>query len=106
MNEEEKAIKFLENKTTNYSLSGEALHYYSILYYLIINLQKKNKQLKEQNEFLMKQDNILQTLMQWLYSQYNESLSKFEMIRMGNKDYKIYEKVIDKIEELKKEMQQ
>ena len=50
MNEEEKAIKFLENKTTNYSLSGEALHYYSILYYLIINLQKKNKQLKEQLE--------------------------------------------------------
>lgn len=48
MNEEEKAIKFLENKTTNYSLSGEALHYYSILYYLIINLQKKNKQLQEQ----------------------------------------------------------
>ena len=46
MNEEEKAINFLKNKTTNYSLSGEALHYYSILYYLIINLQQENQQLK------------------------------------------------------------
>ena len=48
MNEEEKAIEFLKNKTTNYSLSGEELHYYLILYYLIINLQKENQQLKEQ----------------------------------------------------------
>lgn len=50
MNEEEKAIEFLKNKTTNYSLSGEELHYYLILYYLIINLQQENKQLKEQLE--------------------------------------------------------
>ena len=50
MNEEEKAIEFLKNKTTNYSLSGEELHYYLILYYLIINLQKENNQLKEQLE--------------------------------------------------------
>ena len=50
MNEEEKAINFLKNKTTNYSLSGEALHYYSILYYLIINLQQENQQLKEKLE--------------------------------------------------------
>ena len=50
MYEEEKAIEFLKNKTTNYSLSGEELHYYLILYYLIINLQKENNQLKEQLE--------------------------------------------------------
>lgn len=50
MNEEEKSIEFLKNKTTNYSLSGEELHYYLILYYLIINLQQENKQLKERLE--------------------------------------------------------
>lgn len=50
MNEEEKAIEFLKNKTTNYSLSGEELNYYLILYYLIINLQKENNQLKEKLE--------------------------------------------------------
>lgn len=50
MNEEEKAIEFLKNKTTNYSSSGEELHYYLILYYLIINLQQENKQLKERLE--------------------------------------------------------
>ena len=50
MNEEEKAIEFLKNKTTNYSLSGEELHYYLILYYLIINLQKENQKLKEKLE--------------------------------------------------------
>lgn len=114
MNEEEKAIKFLENKTTNYSLSGEALHYYSILYYLIINLQKKNKQLKEQNEFLMKQDNILQTLMQWLYKEqerYRKTLSEkptndkeyinIQVTSVGLEQIKI---VIDKIKELKEEL--
>ena len=71
---------------------------------LLKNLRNENKHLKKQNKFLMKQDNILQTLMQWLYSQYNESLSKFEMIRRVNTDYKIYEKVIDKIKELKEEL--
>ena len=50
MNEEEKAIKFLESKTTKYSLSGEELHYYNILYYLILNLQKENQKLKQQLE--------------------------------------------------------
>ena len=50
MNEEEKSIEFLKNKTTNYSLSGEELHYYLILYYLIINLQQENNQLKERLE--------------------------------------------------------
>lgn len=48
MTEEEKAIKILENKTTNYSLSSEELHYTNILYNLILNLQKENTQLKSQ----------------------------------------------------------
>lgn len=71
MNEEEKAIKFLENKTTNYSLSGEALHYYSILYYLIINLQKKNKQLKEQ----LKQKEALIKKIENIFDDTNNSFS-------------------------------
>lgn len=71
MNEEEKAIKFLENKTTNYSLSGEALHYYSILYYLIINLQKKNKQLKEQ---LKQKEEVIKKFEKYL----NDCVSELE----------------------------
>ena len=47
MSEEEKAIKRLEEMTKNYNLNSEDLHYAIILYYLIINLQKENKQLKE-----------------------------------------------------------
>lgn len=47
MSEEEYAIKFLENKTTDYGLESEVLHYYIILYNLIKNLQQQNKQLKE-----------------------------------------------------------
>ena len=45
--EEYKAIKRLEEMTKNYSLNSEDLHYAIILYYLIINLQKENKKLKE-----------------------------------------------------------
>lgn len=45
MSEEQKAINILKNMTTNYSLSGEQLHYANILYYLIINLQQENKEL-------------------------------------------------------------
>ena len=45
MNEEQKAINILKNMTTNYSLTGEELHYANILYYLIINLQQENKEL-------------------------------------------------------------
>lgn len=71
MNEEEKAIKFLENKTTNYSLSSEALHYYSILYYLIINLQKKNKQLQEQ----LKQKEALIKKIENIFDDTNNSFS-------------------------------
>lgn len=48
MTEEEKAIKWLEKNTKNYSLSGEELHYSLILYYLIINLQRENQKLKKQ----------------------------------------------------------
>ncbi|HIU12304.1 MAG TPA: hypothetical protein IAB65_06355 [Candidatus Onthocola stercorigallinarum] len=48
MSEEEKAIKWLEKNTKNYSLSGEELHYSLILFYLIINLQQKNQELKKQ----------------------------------------------------------
>ena len=47
MTEEEKAIKWLEKNTKNYNLSGEELHYSLILFYLIINLQQKNKKYKE-----------------------------------------------------------
>lgn len=56
MTEEEKAIEFLKNKTINYSLSSEELHYYSILYYLIINLKQQleasEKARKEATELL------------------------------------------------------
>ena len=45
--EEYKAIKWLENKTTNYSDNSLVLHYNNILYYLIMNLMKKNQQLQE-----------------------------------------------------------
>lgn len=47
MSEEQKAIKRLENATTNYSLDSEDLHYAKILYYLIINLQQENQELKD-----------------------------------------------------------
>lgn len=47
MTEEEKAIKWLEKNTKNYSLSGEELHYSLILFYLIINLQQKKQKYKE-----------------------------------------------------------
>ena len=46
MSEEYKAIKRLEEMTNNYSLNSEDLHYAIILYYLIINLQKENEELK------------------------------------------------------------
>ena len=45
--EEYKAIKLLEQKTKNYSLDGNDLHYALILYNLIINLSIENQQLKE-----------------------------------------------------------
>lgn len=45
--EEYKAIKLLEQKTKNYSLDGNDLHYALILYNLIVNLSIENQQLKE-----------------------------------------------------------
>ena len=45
--EEYKAIKLLEQKTKNYSLDCNDLHYALILYNLIVNLSIENQQLKE-----------------------------------------------------------
>ena len=45
--EEYKAIKLLEQKTKNYRLDGNDLHYALILYNLIVNLSIENQQLKE-----------------------------------------------------------
>ena len=66
--------------------------------YRIHKLEEKIKEqelligsLKQQNEFLMKQDNILQSLMQWLY----------EQEKYANDDESIILDVIDKIKELK-----
>lgn len=51
--EEYKAIKLLEEKTENYSLDGEDLHYANILYNLIINLSNENdKYRNQQKEFI------------------------------------------------------
>lgn len=49
--EEYKAIKWLENKTTNYSDDGLTLHYNLLLYNLIINLQH---QLKKKQDIIDK----------------------------------------------------
>lgn len=77
MYEEEKAIEFLKNKTTNYSLSGEELHYYLILYYLIINLQKENQQLKEQLEASKKaRKEAIEILKEFLCTEYYCSQGK------------------------------
>ena len=45
--EEYKAIKLLEQKTKNYSLDDNDLHYALILYNLVVNLSIENQQLKE-----------------------------------------------------------
>lgn len=58
---------------------------------ILIDAEEEIKRLKQQNEFLMKQDNILQTLMQWLY----------EQEKYANDDESIILDVIDKIKELK-----
>ena len=61
---------------------------------ILIDVEEENKKLKQQNEFLMKQDNILQSLMQWLY----------EQEKYANDDEGIILYVIDKIKELKEKM--
>ena len=60
---------------------------------ILIDAEEEIKRLKKQNEFLMKQDNILQSLMQWLYEQEKHT----------NDDESIILDVIDKIKELKEE---
>lgn len=60
-------------------------------------LREEIKKLKQQNEFLMKQDNILQALMQWLYEEVcvEKSSSSFKQPLII---------VIEKIKELKEEL--
>lgn len=48
MSEELKAIDWLRAKTISYESRSEELHYALILYNLIINLQKENRELKKQ----------------------------------------------------------
>ena len=67
-------------------------------------LEEEIKRLKQQNEFLMKQDNILQTLIQWLYKEYDKPLKLYEIKSISDERYKTYKKVIDKIIELKEEL--
>ena len=76
-------------------------------------LEEEIKRLKQQNEFLMKQDNILQTLMQWIYSELNYDKNLYnpdsEEYRTGQKHYPDdtldgFKIVIDKIIELKEEL--
>lgn len=76
-------------------------------------LEEEIKKLKQQNEFLMKQDNILQSLMQWIYSELNYDKNLYnpdsEEYRTGQKHYPDdtldgFKIVIDKIKELKEEM--
>lgn len=62
-------------------------------------LEEENKKLKQQNEFLMKQDNILQSLMQWLYSK-EIFYERLKDLRTMN----TIQSVIDKIKELKEKM--
>jgi hypothetical protein len=45
--EEYKAIEWLENKKKDYNASSIDLHYYTILYYFIMYLFNKNKELKD-----------------------------------------------------------
>ena len=61
MTEEEKAMSFLENKKSDYDLTGEELHYYAMCYYMIKGLEKENEMLKEENEAIKKQLNYLRS---------------------------------------------
>lgn len=56
--EEYKAIEWLKNKTNDYSEHSLILHYNNTLYYLIVNLMKKNKKLEEE---LQKANDTLDT---------------------------------------------
>ena len=47
MNEEERAIKWLEKNTKNYKLKSEELHYILVLFNLINNKKNENQKYKE-----------------------------------------------------------
>lgn len=76
MSEEQKAIKRLEEMKENYSLNGEDLHYVNILYYLIINLQKENRQLKNDNAVMIA-----------------------GLIQVSNKQLDLYKEIIEEVRE-------
>ena len=95
----EKLIKILENDMIIAYENGIVSRDYTEKNALEIidafdKMHQENQQLKQQNEFLMKQDNILQSLMQWLY----------EQEKYANDDEGIILYVIDKIKELKEKM--
>lgn len=80
---------------------------------ILIDAEEEIKRLKKQNEFLMKQDNILQSLMQWIYSELNYDKNLYnpdsEEYRTGQKHYPDdtldgFKIVIDKIKELKEKI--
>lgn len=79
---------------------------------ILIDAEEEIKRLKQQNEFLMKQDNILQSLMQWIYSELNYDKNWYNPDSeeyIGPKRYPDdtldgFKIVIDKIKELKEEM--
>lgn len=63
--------------------------------------------IKQQNEFLMKQDNILQTLIQWLYKQIKELENIPKDEEMSIEAYgrlNAYRIVLMKIKELKEDL--
>ena len=72
---------------------------------ILIDAEEEIKRLKKQNEFLMKQDNILQSLMQWLYKELNEPIKSLKA-----KDFmqitrtSILNEVINKIKQLKEDL--
>ena len=87
--EEYKAIKWLENKTTNYSDDSLVLHYNNILYYLIINLMKKNEKLQEE---LQKANDTLDTHNELI----NHLEERIEKATEYIKIYRSYEKINEK----------
>lgn len=79
---------------------GDMMDCYPKSYKYILKLEEQNKQLseeigrlKQQNKFLMKRDNILQNLEQWLEIQsFDTSIGVFTS--------SAYQKVLNKIKEL------
>lgn len=87
---------------------------YNCLMEELEKLYNENKHLKKQNEFLMKQDNILQTLIQWLYKEQERYRKTLSERPTNDKEYinaqvtsvalEQINVVIDKIKELKEEL--